>query len=454
MIHRNNFIFRTFCITFWAVTCSPFILEEWLTPLAGFRSMLLLLFDAAILVLGLMTLRDRRQIILVATFFLLAFTSTILLNDIGWLNLFNGSRQFIGMLFAPSILIFLLNCRDKDRYRASLDRQMYIFLWIQAFCVTWQFIKYGANDHGGGSMGNGCSGIISTLIILISYYFTTRDFDPSDFKKSLWRNRKYILLIYPVALNETKVSMIFLLVYAVLLFHFQGRSMVKLICSLPVICILGLGFQFAYDAALGGKGYDMGDSAEMGEYLFGKDIEDEIGNIQNLIDNDMMGGEIEGEIAIQDLPRFIKISMTPVAVNTSRGGMVFGAGLGHFKGGTIVSKTEFYNQYEWLITGTVNMYMFLFMQLGVLGFVWFGFYLVILLDFRKKSIAYATQLKLFLLVVALISIFYNESFSILGFCLVFTFLGVSSTLSDAHTEKAGLPDPTAQDKESESLQPR
>lgn len=440
MIHRNNFIFRTFCITFWAVTCSPFIIEEWLTPLAGFRSMLLLLFDAAILVLGLMTLRDRRQIILVATFFLLAFTSTILLNDIGWMNLFNGSRLFFGMLFAPSIFIFLLNCRDKDRYRASLDRQMYIFLWIQAFCVTWQFIKYGANDHGGGSMGNGCSGIISTLIILISYYFTTRDFDPSDFKKSLWRNRKYILLIYPVALNETKVSMVFLLIYALLLFHFQGKSMVKLICSLPVICILGLGFQFAYDAALGGKGYDMGDSAEMGEYLFGKDVEYEIGNIQDLIDNDMMGAEIDGEIAVQDLPRFIKIGLVPAAVGTSRGGTLFGAGLGHFKGGTLVKKTDFYNQYEWLITGTVNIYMFLYMQLGLLGFVWFAFYLYFLLDFRKRSLPYAMQLKLFLLTVAIVSVFYNDSFMQLGFCIVFAFLGIASTFSTPRDKDDIVPD--------------
>lgn len=434
MIHRNNFIFSTFCIFFWAITCTPFISEELLTPLASARSLLMLLFDAVILVLGLMTLRDKRQIWLAVSFFALAFVSTILINKSGWVNMLNGSRMFFGMLFVPSILMYLLNCKEKDRYRASIDRQLYIFLLVQAFCVTWQFIRYGANDHGGGSLGNGCSGIISTIIILLSYYFTTRNFDPDKFGPSLWHNRKYIFLVYPVALNETKVSLVFLLIFALLLFHFHGKSIIKLICSLPLIIIVGFGFQFAYDAALGGEGFNIGDSEEMGSYLFGSDREYEVGNIQDLMDNDMFGDEIDGEIVVQDLQRFVKIELTPGVVAQTPGGALFGAGLGHFKGGTNVAKTKFYKENEWLLIGTVNMYMFLYTQLGLLGFVWFAFYLIFLLDFRKKGGPYALQLKLFLLSVAIISVFYNECFSNLGFCLVFTFLGFASVFSQ-HTDR-------------------
>ena len=177
MIHRSNFIFRLFCITFWIVTCSPFVMEEFLTPLAAIRSYILILCDALIVMLGLMTLRDRRQVWLIVSFFALAFVSTILINDIGWLNFFNGSRLFFGMLFVPSIVLYLLHDRQADRWRSGIERQLRIFLYVQAVCITWQFISYGAGDHGGGSMGMGFSGIVSALIILISYYFVARDFD-------------------------------------------------------------------------------------------------------------------------------------------------------------------------------------------------------------------------------------------------------------------------------------
>ena len=130
--------------------------------------------------------------------------------------------------------------------------------------------------------------------------------------------------------------------------------------------------------------------------------------LQDLVDADLLGEDVDGELAVQDLQRFIKIQMTPVAVAETPGGTFFGAGLGHFKGGTRVEKTEFYKQNEWLITGTVNMFMFLYMQLGLLGFVWFTFYLIFLLNFRKKEIPYAAQLKLYLMAVAIMSIFYNE----------------------------------------------
>lgn len=439
MIHRSTFIFRTFCLLLWTVTCYPFVLEELLPPLLPLRGSIMLLTDALMALLGVVALCSRyqpRQLGIIGSFFILAFISTILLNNIGWVNLFNGSRQFFGMLFAPAVVIYLLNCKDRDTYRRSLDRQLYAFLIVQAVCVTWQFLRYGANDHGGGSMGNGCSGIISTLIILISYYFTTRDFDATQLKKSLWRNRKYLILMYPVMLNETKVSFVFLALYFVLLFRLKGKSVVKLIALLPVAVAGYIGLQAVYQSTTGGMGQSLTDSSTMTEYLFSKDAEYDIENMQNLVDYDVIGDDIDGLVAVQDLPRFIKIAMTPVAVGTTPGGAWFGAGLGHFKGGTSVGRTDFYDRYEWLILGTVNIFMFLYMQLGILGFVWFGFYLAVLLDFRKKPFVYSMQLKLFLLAVAVMAIFYNDCFLMLGFCIIFAYLGVASTVPRPETEKS------------------
>ena len=150
MKHRSTFIYRVFCIMLWTVACFGFVAEELLPPLEGTRPLVMLACDAMALMLGLFTLRDRRQLWVVGSLLLISLTSTILVNRLGLVTYINGSRMFFGMLFVPSILLYLLHDRQADRWRSGIERQLRIFLYVQAVCITWQFVRYGAGDHGGG----------------------------------------------------------------------------------------------------------------------------------------------------------------------------------------------------------------------------------------------------------------------------------------------------------------
>ena len=130
-----------------------------------------------------------------------------------------------------------------DEFKASIIKQLNIWLWLQAFCVTEQFIRYGANDHGGGTMGEGASGMVSMMIYLVSFFLITRNWDSSDYFGSLRRNWKYIFLLYPSFLNETKVSFILLAAYFVLLLKYDRKLLLRMTYILPlsVLVFIGLG---------------------------------------------------------------------------------------------------------------------------------------------------------------------------------------------------------------------
>lgn len=423
----------------WTVACFGFVAEELLPPLEGMRPVVMLGCDALALMLGIFTLRDRRQLWVVGSFLLLSLASTIVVNRLSLVTYINGSRMFFGMLFVPSILLYLLHDRQADRWRSGIERQLKIFLYIQAVCITWQFIRYGAGDHGGGSMGLGFSGIVSTLIILISYYFVARDFDTDNFWASLWQKRRYILLMYPVFLNETKVSFVFLAIYFVLLFRGDARSMSKMVVGIPFAAIAFVLMYMLYMTATGLESKDEMDIANtdfINAYLFSEDADDAIDNMQNLVDyGDEAMDAIDGFNGVQDLPRFVKIAATPIAVARSDGGTFMGAGLGHFKGGTVLERTTFYKENEWLIMGTMNLYMFVYMQLGLLGMFWLGFAIWVMLDFGSRPFPESYRMKLFLLLVTIISVFYNESFSILIFCIIFSILAVLHSVAPAAPEQ-------------------
>lgn len=424
----------------WTVACFGFVAEELLPPLEGMRPLVMLACDAMALMLGLFTLRDRRQLWVVGSFLLISLTSTILVNRLGLVTYINGSRMFFGMLFVPSILLYLLHDRQADRWRSGIERQLRIFLYVQAVCITWQFVRYGAGDHGGGSMGMGFSGIVSALIILISYHFVARDFDTDNFWASLWQKRQYIFLMYPVFLNETKISFVFLAFYFVLLFRGDVRSMSKMVVAIPVAAVAFALLYMLYMTATGLESDDEMDIANtdfIKEYLFSDNAEDAVENMQNLVDHGEEAMDaVDGMSGTQDLPRFVKIAVTPITVARSNGGTFLGAGLGHFKGGTVLERTEFYKENEWLILGTMNLYMFVYMQMGLLGMFWFGFAIWALLDFGSRPFHESYRMKLFLLLVTIVSVFYNESFSTLIFCIIFSILAVLHSVAPAAPEQS------------------
>lgn len=72
MIRRDPFYFRLFCIIFWMVGVSSFVIEEILPFLDSLKQVIMLVSDVIILILGLVTLKTKKDKILIVVFAVLS----------------------------------------------------------------------------------------------------------------------------------------------------------------------------------------------------------------------------------------------------------------------------------------------------------------------------------------------------------------------------------------------
>lgn len=427
MIDRDRFYFRVFCITFWVVSCIGFVSQELLPFLDGvINRPVVLLADIVAVVLGLATLRNTRDKLYTAIFFVLVAISNLAVNHISLLHTVNGIRDYIPLLFWLPVVRYFYNCRLRTEFRESFEYQLKVFLVLQAPCLVEQCIRYGAGDHGGGTYGNFGSGIISTLICLISYYFVSKRWNPDRYMRSLWENRWYILLLFPIFLNETKVSFIYLAIYFGLLYKWNFKSVGKVLLALPMIAAIGGALFWVYISASGfGHGEDVTTSEFMEEYLGGGINGEEIIELaQVAIDHRDVYDEEWGFV---DIPRFLKLGLLPdLLANDTRGGNLLGAGVGHLKGGTYLELTPFAIENEWLFVGTVPLLMAFWMPLGVLGIIWLIAWILHAIDWKAAKTPPAGKLKLYLGLVVFIMLFYNDALRYNPFPIIFYWLCLAS----------------------------
>lgn len=426
MVRRDNFYFRVFCITFWVMATFHFIIEDFI-PIIKVYTPILLLSDAIFVALGLATLQKKSDKILIISFFFIAAISS-LVNKIPLILFLNGLRDYIGWLFILPILRYFFTCANADKFRQSLDFQFKVFLCIQPFCILIQFIQYGAGDYVGGSLGHWNSGIISTLIIYLSFYFVSKNWDEDNFLKSLWNNKLYIFLIFPVFLNETKVSFIFLFIYFILLCPFKAGSFIKLIIVLPFLVIFMAGTYFFYDWAVGGS--EMLNEGFLEEYVTGADNIDNIMNMADEIVDNELGERFTAEelleVEFPDIPRFAKIAFMIPALQDTNGDFILGAGIGHLKGGTALDYTEFTKKHMSLFIGTTMMAHMFFLSLGIIGMIWFIIWIKQLLVFKIRANRLAFKIKLFILFLFIISFVYNDGFRLLIPCIVIYYISLTT----------------------------
>ena len=426
MINRYNLVYTLMLVAFWLYGTFGFIAEEILPPLAPLRTAVYLLCDAIIAITGLAVLEKRSDKLIIASFVVIALASQIV-NHESLTMLFNGGREFIGMLFALPIARFLLTGPRGYEFQEKFDRQLFIFLVLQAFCVTEQFLRYGANDHGGGSLGNMYSGAISTSIYMISFYLMTRRWNESyTYARNIGRNWVLVFLLFPSMLNETKVSFVYLIVYFLLLFRLNRTYILKILAMVPVLIaalavvitlyLNATGMSFSY--ALGGKALDI--------YLTGAADEDQFIEFAQLSqDNPDM--EVDNMWVI-DLPRFTKIFLLDEIVEKTGGGKLLGAGVGQFKGGTTLEPSKFARENEWYLRGTRPMLVFLFIQLGWLGLIWFIVSMIVDARLRTHYGGYLNKnIKWFFLAVIAIFMVYIDGLRNLPLCIImFYILGTAT----------------------------
>lgn len=423
MIERYKLYYRLFLAIFWIETCFGFVAEELLPFIEPARNALFLLCDVATLLLGLLTLRKKGDWIVFGSFYLLAIISTVIVNRESWMTMLNGSRDFFGLIFAVPILRWFFTHERSEEFKASMIKQLNIWLWLQAFCVTEQFIRYGAGDHGGGTMGEGASGMVSMMIYLVSFFLVTRNWDTSNYFASLRKNWKYIILLYPSFLNETKVSFILLAAYFVLLLKYDRKLMVRMTYILPLSMLVFWGVGSFYLNVTRQEADRVLSKDFMEAYFYGIDID-------GMIDIAIAVQEEDIEIDPKewwsvDIPRIAKLVLIIPELRNCRGGELLGAGVGQFKGGTLVKETHFAKYNEWLLTGSRPWSFFVLTQLGYIGIIWFVAVVLYQILGNRAVRRFSVQMRLYLIACILIMLIYNEAMRFFNFCVLLYFFALA-----------------------------
>lgn len=419
MLEKYKVFTGLFFGALWVLLTYGFISEELLPPLLPLKSFVFVLCDLVFLCLGIYTLRARRDVLIFISFFFIAVISSKL-NNVSFIHGINGARDFFGLIFAVPFCRYYLLSKYRNRFIASVDKQLWFFLFLQAFCLVWQFIRYGANDHGGGSMGNGYSGIVSTLIYIISFYFISKKWTFGNYWQNLIRNKIYFILLFPSFLNETKISFIFLLSYFLLLLPFEWKTVFKVIISIPLIIIGMLLAGYVYLTVTGQEQESVFTQSAMSEYFTGGGDSDDIMEVALAVQDDVFDDE---DVGMLDIPRFLKIALIPDAMMDSEGGIWLGAGLGQFKGGTVVQLTSYADRWQSLLSGTIHGILMITIQLGLCGMIWifFNFYTLLL---PKSPLLLGKNIKIFIWLILILAMLYNDSLRFFPFCMIVFYIAL------------------------------
>lgn len=236
------------------------------------------------------------------------------------------------------------------------------------------------------------------------------------------KNKVYVFLLYPTFLNETKISFLFLLAYFLLLLKFEWKTVFKLLVSTPMIIVGMIGAGVAYLGITGQAMEAVFSEEAMDAYMVGEDP-DELIELAELVQDEVyteedMGGSL-------DIPRFTKIVFVPEALSYSSGGILFGAGLGQFKGGTVIEMTKFASEWQWLLSGSLPLLFSILIQLGIIGFAWFVFNVVTLMAPRSTS-PLGINIKCFIWIIILLILLYNDSLRFFPFTFILFYIAMRS----------------------------
>jgi hypothetical protein len=407
---------RTLFTIFWVWATFGFLQEELLPFLASIRSVLFLGLDALLLLLIILIVRDRKALFFAGGFLLLAVFSTFFVQKLSVINLINGCRDFLPMLSLP--LYAEMQRRYGNDFIERFDKQLFYFLVLQAPCIVWQFLNYGANDAGGGSLGWGYSGIISTSIYIISFYLIQKRWTYTNYFKDLLDNKLLVFLLFPTFLNETKVSFVFCLCYFLLLIKIDAKFILKMVVATPLALVVLFLVYNIYLSATGNKDDITSVDYYTDTYLAVDDPDQLI-----MIGEMLQDGEFEDDSWDVDLPRFTKIMFYPALMESSDNSQLIGAGVSHFKGGTSLAQTKFAEDYHWALTGTVPYSYFVLVQLGYIGIIGFIAY-ILFYGFKigQKVSNRMLNIQVMLFVVVSIVLCYNDAFRVGVFNMIYCYL--------------------------------
>lgn len=403
---------------FWVSALATFVGEELsAATYQRLQPIVQLSLDGSIIALGLWLLRSKIDIILLVSYCAISLVSTMWVNDGSLIQWLNGSRYYLPMLMLlPTFRYLFAERRSSELLRKASEKMMMAFLIIQAPCIVEQALRYGVGDHGGGSLGNNMSGVVTMMIYAFALYLTMRHWDD---KRGYFSNIAAYplptLLLLPTFLNETKVSFVMLPMYLFFLLPAGRRYVAKMLLLVPVVvAAAGAGFWIYSQSSGNDSEIFTGDAIEF--YLTGNEAS--LVMIEALVDREV---DDDGD-ASSDLARGLKFAAMPLIIPSAPAGSALGFGVGQFKGGSVLPKSGFALEYQWLLRGTQMMGMIWFLELGWCGVAWVAAFFAVAFRALRKVAERNVRLQIFLLLTLFLIIVYGANFLNTAFTIAFIYL--------------------------------
>lgn len=430
MIDKEKFMKYLLLGVFWLSTSFGFFAYEFLNH-GEITTKVVMACEFVVMFFGLALMRKFTDFAILFSYLIISLVSTIVVNHIPWLVYINGSRDFFGFLFVVPLLRWYLAPGRRNVFKPMIDRQLYYWLVLQAFCITWQFLRYGAGDACGGSMGYGASGYVSFLIYAVSFYLLIQEWDFDNYVSSFKNNWRLILLLYPTFLNETKVSFILFLAYFILLLKFDKRLLIRLAYIIPAGIAGVVLLAYTYVATTG-QDADKFTPEYFAQYFYGRDMDLDINVDAALMLQDGDYDIDPSEWWVEDIPRVGKLVLIGPIITTTPGGSWLGAGVGQFKGEKGFEITEFAKENMWVLQGSKPWVFSMFVQMGFLGLIW-GLAVLLRNIYIRIGVPgqrmLVSRIHLLLLLDFLLILLYNDLWRIMPFCLIVFYLAMGVRLS-------------------------
>jgi hypothetical protein len=359
--------------------------------------------DAILFAMAISTMIRQRQtgVVRWLLFFLVAATVTVIIN-LDKLELaaqLNGLRQPLFMLSALVVVYDLLTSNRSEFVVVWMERFLIVFAILQFPLSLYQYLKYGAGDAVGGTYGlSGGSGMVTLLLFIIAFYLLVRygTLDGGD-SFAVRRILPFSLLLAPVALNETKISFLFLAMYLGFLV-LSRRKFYKVVPILGLGALLGYVLVEMYTEAVRDPSSFLMDQEFLERYLV-----------------------YDSRVGV-DIPRFQKLMIMFESMTKNVGAMVFGYGYGLFVGENILGKSTYVKSF-WYAAGTRPSLFSIWMQGGFLAVLGMAGAVYSSLSSRLGNAAPTEKrFRWFLVVIMTVALVYNEAWLNRPFALIFAYL--------------------------------
>lgn len=312
----------------------------------------------------------------------------------------NGIRELLSLFF---IFIFFERV-FRSEYIYYLNSLITIFaklfLVIQIPVSFIQYLIFGPGDGVTGTLGPGCSGVLTFSIFLLIYYLI----ENNNSKNKVMNNLYYIIFLIPVTLNETKITFILILLY--FLSFFDLKKFKSSLLSIIIGLIVLISFSTLYKS---------------------QEKETDTSNpISNIFSEDFLTMYLIGDnrdSEYEDIPRIAKIIVgTDLLIKNNN--LILGQEYGAFKGGQKLKTSKFAEMYDWLLRGSRPYLFYLLITGGISLFilVTYTFFKEIKYkpgkDFKNNS----PNFLFFLGSIFILMLFYNDALRNHFFIMIFLYL--------------------------------